>query len=428
MKKNNSKLNIIYHLIKIPIILFIIFLSYNLLNNGKEVQKINTYNASQNDASNGIFNVTEWKCKLVEIVEKKIKNTKFEKLSELIIDEIVKYYHENTNDIRKQEVLTYNNKKSFLKNIGNVAKKSYKKVKTKGLDLIIKKSAKFVNEKIAQNKDKIQELVSRKTKELINDSLKGELDSKSFSKECEPKKIILKSTAEIDKKQNKLFLKWWLVFLVIMLIISWLYYKKVTPQSSNKEMNSLRKWLLIDASLLAIILLFLGVMLPMMEINATLINLKFTLLGEEVLFSNQSLYFRSKSIYDIVTILLPVNPMIGIAVMVFSVVLPAIKLIITFILIFSKTPSKKLQWIISNLGKWSMADVFLIAVFLANLSFQNILSDQMKSLSQNKSAQMAVNTSHSSIQIGFYFFFGYVILSMIISKLTVQYLKERDEN
>ena len=263
---------------------------------------------------------------------------------------------------------------------------------------------------------------------MITDSLKGEREARSFNKECEPKKMILKSTVKVDKVQNKLFLKWWLVFLVIIIIISWLYYKKRAPQSFKGEAKGLRKWLLIDASLLAIILLFLGIMLPMMEINATLLNLKFTLLGEEVLFSNQSLYFRSKSIYDIVTILLPVNPMIGIAVMVFSVVLPAIKLIITFVLIFSKKPSKKLQWIISNLGKWSMADVFLIAVFLANLSFQNILSDQMKSLSQNDSAQMAVNTSHSSIQIGFYFFFGYVILSMIIAKLTVGYLKERDNN
>jgi len=137
MKKNkNSKINIIYHLIKIPIIVFIIFLSYNLLNNGKEIQKINTYNAYQNDASRGIFNVTEWKCRLVGIVEKKIKNTNFEKLSKLMTDEIVKYYHESTEEIRKQEILEYNKKKSFFRNIGNVFKKSYKKTKTKVLDYL----------------------------------------------------------------------------------------------------------------------------------------------------------------------------------------------------------------------------------------------------------------------------------------------------
>jgi hypothetical protein len=302
----------------------------------------------------------------------------------------------------------------------------YRKLKTKSIDYALRKGSDFLNKKVGKNSKKLQKIISQKTTELITKSLNSDTEAKSFNEECSPKKVTLKSTKSIKKEQHKLFLIYWSLFFVIILIISLFYYKNLTPQSPKGEVNSLRKWLLVDASLIAIILLILGILLPMMEINATLLNLKFTLLGEEVIFSNQSLYFRSKSIYDIVFTLLPVNPIIGIAVMIFSVILPTLKLIATLILVFSKKPASTLKWIINNLGKWSMADVFLIAIFLANLSFQNILSDQLEPLTQNKSAEMAINTSHSTIQIGFYFFFGYVILSMIIAKLTIVYLKEKN--
>ncbi len=406
-----------YHIVKIPFFVFFIYTAYNIINTEKQIQKINIYNAYQNDASRGIFNVNEWKCKLIDVIDKKIKKTNFKKISSMVTGEFIDYYHNNTSEIRKQEVLTYNSKNSFWKNIKNVASNSFDKLKVKGIEFAIRKGSNFLNNKIEENQSKLQEIISRKTSRFITDSLKSKTQAKSFNDECKPKKIILKSTKNLKNKQNQYFYIWWGIFFTVILIFSVIYYKK----------TALRRTLLLDASLIALILLVLGIILPMMEINATLLNFKFTLFDENISFLNQSLYFRAKSIYDIVVILMPVNPLIAITVLIFSIVFPLLKLIATVILLFSKKPSKSLKWIIGNLGKWSMADVFIIAIFLANLSFQSILSEQLKPLSETKSAEMAVNTSNSNLQIGFYFFLGYVILSMIIAKLTIRYLKDGDK-
>lgn len=405
----------LYHIMKIAVLIVLIFIAYNILNYQKEIQKINISNAYQNDASKGIFNANEWKCKLIGIIENKIKETNFKKISQVITKEIIEYYHKSTKDIRKQEILTYNQNSSFFKNIANISLNSFNKLKVKGIEFAIEKGSGFLSNKLAEQQDKLQKIISKKTSKFIIKSLKTENDSKSFDYDCRPKNIIMKSTQNLKKQQNRLFFIWWILFFTVIIVFSLLYHKK----------HEFRKTLLIDSSLIALLLLFLGIVLPMMEINATLLDFKFTLLNQYVNFSNQSLYFRAKSIYDIVVILIHNNPFIAITILIFSIVFPTIKLIATLLLIFSQKPANYLKWIISNLGKWSMADVFITAIFLANLSFQTILSEQLKPLRENKTTEMAINTSNSTIQIGFYFFLGYVMLSMIIAKLTIKYIKEK---
>src|SRR5690606_24117143 len=55
------------------------------------------------------------------------------------------------------------------------------------------------------------------------------------------------------------------------------------------------------------IVLGLGLILPMIEIDARMDEIKFTLLGETIRFEDQVLYFRSKSILEVTHLMLTQN-------------------------------------------------------------------------------------------------------------------------
>jgi uncharacterized paraquat-inducible protein A len=59
---------------------------------------------------------------------------------------------------------------------------------------------------------------------------------------------------------------------------------------------------------------------------------------------------------------------------------------------------RSLRWFLEYGGKWSMADVFVVAVFLAFLAFSNM--------------QVGIPTE-SRVLIGLYFFLGYCLLSLL---------------
>lgn len=64
-----------------------------------------------------------------------------------------------------------------------------------------------------------------------------------------------------------------------------------------------------------------------------------------------------------------------------------------------------------------MADVLVVAIFMSYIGFSGILSSQLDQL-QNISENLSIlTTNNSELQSGFYFFLGFVILSISISQL-----------
>jgi uncharacterized paraquat-inducible protein A len=81
----------------------------------------------------------------------------------------------------------------------------------------------------------------------------------------------------------------------------------------------------------------------------------------------------------------------------FGIIVPLVKSGIIFYLILGKDPDMKWQRFVSAISKWAMADVFTISIFVAFLG-----ANTMESTS-------------ATLQSGFYFFSGYVILSGIVA-------------
>lgn len=114
-------------------------------------------------------------------------------------------------------------------------------------------------------------------------------------------------------------------------------------------------------------------------------------------------YYQSKSIWQLISLLFKdKNMIVGIAILLFSILLPLLKLTLTLLLALANKPFKIVSKIISSLGKWSMADVFVASCFLAFLSFSNL--------------NVGIDTE-SNILFGLYFFLSYVLLSIIMSSL-----------
>lgn len=173
--------------------------------------------------------------------------------------------------------------------------------------------------------------------------------------------------------------------------------------------------------LICFFLLATGVFLPMIEIDARIANMKFTLLGESVEFQDQVLYYRNKSIVEVVRLMVTQSKidlfLVGLMVFAFSVLFPAAKLIsLILYLYFPKMKSNRIiLFIIFKSGKWSMADVMVIAIFMAYIGFSGIISEQLIQIESFLPGVDTLTTNESNLKIGFYTFTAFVLLSLLSS-------------
>ena len=114
-------------------------------------------------------------------------------------------------------------------------------------------------------------------------------------------------------------------------------------------------------------------------------------------------YFQSKSVDSIIKLLYKDNNnTIANVILAFSVIIPLFKLLFTTLLLYWERArkNKTITIILTLIGKWSMADVFVAGVFISYLSFQSM--------------NMHIETESEGL-IGLYFFLSYAIVSILAS-------------
>lgn len=266
--------------------------------------------------------------------------------------------------------------------------------------------------------NKVQEL-SEKTK---GHSIKNELEStyKAFgvsSKDEFNRKIHRESTA-LHKEAYAYGRV--MIFLAIVFLLTWLIFRR------NKK---LQKTFLLFGTGLALVILVTGVSTPMLEIDARISELNFRLMGEDVHFEEQMIFYQSKSILDVVQLLLQSKPVdsivVGILILMFSVLMPATKLITLILYSFINKIRKSafVNWIAFWSGKWSMADVMVVAIFMSYVAFDGIIQNQLKHIDRESEAVKALTTNNTGLQAGFFLFVTYVLFSMILSAVLKNSIK-----
>ena len=149
------------------------------------------------------------------------------------------------------------------------------------------------------------------------------------------------------------------------------------------------RYILLIVSL--VILLAAGVTTPMIDMEAKISRMGFVLLGHPIEFENQVLFFQSKSILDVFWILIPHNdlPMkfVGLLLMTFSILFPLLKLASLPAYYYDYRGARKnraISFFAVKSGKWSMADVLVVAIFMAYIGFNGVITSQFKQLSACK--------------------------------------------
>jgi len=88
---------------------------------------------------------------------------------------------------------------------------------------------------------------------------------------------------------------------------------------------------------------------------------------------------------------------------------------------------KRIMAFVASISKWSMADVFVVAVFLAVLSTnhgQTVTTHLINILGFQMSFDIATQTLSAAGE-GFYFFSGYCLLSLLGTDLSHSAIKPR---
>lgn len=174
-----------------------------------------------------------------------------------------------------------------------------------------------------------------------------------------------------------------------------------------------------------LVLLLGGITTPMLEVEAKINTLSFQLVGEPVAFHNQVLYFQSKSIVDVVAILVETGEIemifVGFLIGMFSIIFPALKLgasLLYYYNIKGGQNHRLIQFFALKSGKWSMADVMVIALFLTFMGFRSLISNQLAHLAQVSSdLQVVPNEGGTSLQAGFFLFLSFCLASLVFSTL-----------
>ncbi len=174
----------------------------------------------------------------------------------------------------------------------------------------------------------------------------------------------------------------------------------------------------------ALILLIVGLTTTMIQIDARISSMDFHLLGQDVSFKDQVLYFQSKSIVDVVQILIKTGKVdamiVGVLILIFSILFPLTKLLSTGIYMLDKrrwAKNKFIHYFAFESGKWSMADVFVIAILMTYIGFNGIVNNSLSDLNMNNGTITSIATNNTSMQPGYIIFIGFVIYSFTLSAI-----------
>lgn len=190
------------------------------------------------------------------------------------------------------------------------------------------------------------------------------------------------------------------------------------------EKSALPRTRYLSLILVLVILLFAGVTTPTIDMEAKISQMSFMLLGSPVHFENQVLYFQSKSILDVFRIMINHEDvqmkLVGVLLVTFSIIFPLLKIVSTLGFYFDFHQARRnpvIKFFVLHSGKWSMADVMVVAIFMAYIGFNGIIANQLGHLNLKSDEIVLLTTNGTSLQPGFYLFLSYTLLALFLSEL-----------
>lgn len=425
MTNKNPFYKILTIVVLMPVILFALWCAFNVHQLGKQRTQIKKDYSELNNIRYGLLSVDTWRAHMSEIIGEQIDS--FD-LSDIQEDTLRKSLNHILNSVITRGEQMVNKKQTSL----NKKIKQFAIRQLVDVDKVRAKVPEFsqtiINElKKPANKERVKFLARTKFEEFA-EKTHDTLNTKTALNDI-LLRYHVRNTAEFNMinvikvhelQETSYNYTFALLGCLILFLILWILLRNQTV---------LHTPFFVMSVLLGLIVLIVSLFSPMIDIDARIKELNFLLIGKPLIFKDQVIFFRSKSILDVVQILIttgkPDSILVGGLILIFSVIFPITKLLCTEIYLLSGEKSRQnklLQWFTFKSGKWSMADVTVVAIFMAYIGFKGILDTQMDTLNVKRKTLATIATNETSLQPGVLLFVGYVlyglILGIILKKIT----------
>jgi len=400
--------------ISVSLLVMISFCSMQVLKVETEKRALKADFVELSHIKYGLFNVDEWKIVIADIIDKKVRE--FE-----VTPENEKEIRKKTENILKEllnqaEVLMEEeNSQEGLKGFFRQAVSSF----VVPFDKLRARIPEFSNTiikalKDPQTKKDLQNYLVKKVDEFADETV-GKMDYTVFNQLLEKYDAPDKTAAftQIQDLREKADQKVQ-IFILLLAIAAIILTVMVFLKNAGIFETGVY-------TLTAFVLLIAGITLPMIDIEATISSFTFLLLGEPVTFENQVLFFQSKSILEVVGILMQRGDIalsvVAFLIFSFSILIPILKLVFSFVALARKrTPKSKVaKFIVFKSGKWSMADVMVVALFMAYIGFSGVINSQLTQLERASGTLEVFTTNNSTLQLGFYLFTAYSVVGLLLA-------------
>ena len=399
------------------------FLAWRLHTLSAQQEQIKSDYSDVNTITLGLMSVDNWRDKVADIINHQVKHFKLsakdKKALQVEVEQVINAL------IDKAEAMVNKPQKSLGAKIRKLAVKTF--VKTDKIRAQVPALAKSVIAKIDNPKQKAQ--LSTVAMSKFNEaSHSGSMDSARNANQALTNKMFRKYSAssldELAQKQTTLldnirtemytYCFGMLGCILVVLACWWFLRKRV----------DLHGTLFVMSLLFAFILLAVGLTASMIEVDCRIQKLDFVLLGEHVEFRNQVLFYESKSIMGVVKVLFKqpaIDSMaVGALILCFSILFPVTKLMSTGVHLLSTrkvAENRLIKFFAFQSGKWSMADVIVIAILMTYIGLNGLLDSQLAALNIKSSDLTLLTTNNTALQPGYIIFISFVLYGLILSTI-----------
>ncbi|MEA2048566.1 MAG: paraquat-inducible protein A [Campylobacterota bacterium] len=411
-------------LLSIAVLSFMIYTVVNLLETGEKAKTLKEDYAQLHSVEFGLFNSSVWIEKISNIVDQKIDEFDFTESSraeiktyiETILDTLIVEADRSVRERNK-------NKSGFFDSLLGDTKqlvtdslldiKDLRKRVPEFTDTILNELERPNNQKILKKvmRDKLKSFTQNNLSptDISNyNAILKRYNTESFEA-CTIvlDGILAKTTQDMDNDAIMILsLATFLIFIILL------------------QGSILRSITLFLLTVTSITLLIPGLFLPMIDIEAKIAKFHFTILEKHIIFTDQILFFQTKSISDLVRLLLEYDEakmiFVGVLLTLFSVIFPFLKLVSTYLYFYSRSfigNNATVRFFALKSTKWSMADVMVVSIFMAYLGLDGIVDHELEALESRNIPINIITTNDTQLNVGFFLFLGFVFSSFALSIL-----------
>jgi len=411
----------LFNQVKSPLFVFIliaaVLLDYLIISQSLALQTLKYDYVELNHIKYGIFSTREWKKRLVPVISQEVSefnltNKNKKELKKYLESQLSVLIDKVNNKIKQknQESFQGKLKQTFINAFVDVD--DIKEGIPEYADAIIAQTTKPGNEKKikALLKEKVDDYF-QKTFQEMDVTRRNEILQKLGTKNVEVARVKIEDLIEL--KEEVIYAETWLVIFLIGVLFA------ITGFNRGPIVKSQYYFLLTSL----FILLVAGVTTPMIDMEAKITEMSFVLMDHTISFTNQVLYFQSKSVLDVFWLMITHSKfemkIVGLLVVTFSVFFPLFKMVASFIYYFNFRNMKQRKWVqffVLKSGKWSMTDVIVVAIFMAYVGFNGVIASQIGKLNSLSEEMDFMTTNGTSLQPGFYLFFAYAVLGLFFAE------------